>query len=112
MRRALLSTNGSSWCAQGSLAVYMGRKTATFLQGRMLMHGADRQLPVTCIENVSLPTQRAFVSDLGHFAQQLDAADFDGPLIILVGIADTRAMRSLGAAAAGLQSGGVSVGSA
>ncbi len=37
------------------------------------MHGADRHLPVTCIENVSLPNQRAFVSDLGHFAQQLDA---------------------------------------
>ena len=95
-----------------SLAVYMGRKTATFLQGRLLMHGADRHLPATCIENVSLPTQRAFVSDLGHFAEQLDAQGFDGPLIILVGIADTRAMRSLGAAAAGLQSGGVAVGSA
>ena len=95
-----------------SLAVYMGRKTATFLQGRMLMHGADRHLPVTCIENVSLPNQRAFVSDLGHFAQQLDAEGFDGPLIILVGIADTLAAHSADVAAEGLQSGGVAVGSA
>ena len=76
------------------------------------MHGADRHLPVTCIENVSLPSQRAFVSDLGHFAQQLDAQGFDGPLIILVGIADTLATRKLEVAAEGFQSGGVAVGSA
>jgi uroporphyrin-III C-methyltransferase/precorrin-2 dehydrogenase/sirohydrochlorin ferrochelatase len=95
-----------------SLAVYMGRTTATFLQGRLLMHGADRHLPVTCIENVSLPTQRAFVSDLGHFSEQLDAQGFDGPLIILVGIADTLAKQNLDVATAALQSGGVAVGSA
>lgn len=95
-----------------SLAVYMGRKTATFLQGRLLMHGADLHLPVTCIENVSLPNQRAFVSDLDQFAQQLDAQGFEGPLIIMVGIADTVAKHCLDAATAGLQSGGVAVGSA
>ena len=95
-----------------SLAVYMGRKTATFLQGRLLMHGADRHLPVTCIEHVSLPTQRSFVSDLGHFAEQLDAQGFDGPLIILVGIADAAAKQCLDVATVGLQSGGVAVGSA
>lgn len=76
------------------------------------MHGADRHLPVTCIENVSLPNQRAFVSDLGHFAQQLDAEGFDGPLIILVGIANTLGARSVGVAVEGLQSGGAAVGSA
>ena len=95
-----------------SLAVYMGRKTATFLQGRLLMHGADRRLPVTCIENVSLPTQRAFVSDLSQFAEQLDAQGFDGPLIILVGIADTLAKQGFSDVALEHQSGGVAVGSA
>ena len=95
-----------------SLAVYMGRKTATFLQGRLLMHGADRRLPVTCIENVSLPTQRAFVSDLGQFAEQLDQQSFNGPLIILVGIAETVAKQCGDVATLGLQSGGVAVGSA
>ena len=69
-----------------SLAVYMGRKTATFLQGRLLMHGASKHLPVTCIENISLPTQRAFCSDLDDFAKQLDSEDYLGPLLILVGI--------------------------
>ena len=69
-----------------SLAVYMGRKTATFLQGRLLMHGADSNLPVTCIENISLPTQRAFSSDLGAFAGELNREAYVGPLLILVGI--------------------------
>jgi len=69
-----------------SLAVYMGRKTANFLQGRLLMHGASEYLPVTCIENISLPTQRAFCSDLGDFATRLDSEDYSGPLLILVGI--------------------------
>jgi len=69
-----------------SLAVYMGRKTANFLQGRLLMHGASEYLPVTCIENISLPTQRAFCSDLGDFATRLDSKDYSGPLLILVGI--------------------------
>jgi uroporphyrin-III C-methyltransferase/precorrin-2 dehydrogenase/sirohydrochlorin ferrochelatase len=95
-----------------SLAVYMGRKTATFLQGRLLMHGADRRLPVTCIENVSLPTQRAFVSDLGQFAEQLDQQSFNGPLIILVGIADTLVKHGFSDVAVEHQSGGVAVGSA
>ena len=95
-----------------SLAVYMGRKTATFLQGRLLMHGADRHLPVTCIENVSLPTQRAFVSDLGQFAEQLDLQGFNGPLIILIGIADTLAKQGFGDVVADRQSGGFAVGSA
>ena len=76
------------------------------------MHGADRHLPVTCIENVSLPTQRAFVSDLAHFAEQLDAQGFGGPLIILIGVADTAAKQCLDVATAGLRSAGVAVGSA
>jgi len=58
-----------------SLAVYMGRKTATFLQGRLLMHDARHDLPVTCIEHISLPNQRAFSSTLGDFATQLDTQD-------------------------------------
>jgi uroporphyrin-III C-methyltransferase/precorrin-2 dehydrogenase/sirohydrochlorin ferrochelatase len=72
---------------QQALAVYMGRKTAAFLQGRLLMHGANRLTPVTCIENVSRRDQRAFVSYLDGFVGALDEQRFDGPLMILVGIA-------------------------
>ncbi len=70
-----------------TLAVYMGRRTAAFLQGRLLMHGANAMTPVTCIENVSRRDQRAFVSHLGGFVEALDAQQFEGPLMILVGVA-------------------------
>ncbi len=70
-----------------ALAVYMGRRTAAFVQGRLLMHGGMASTPVTCIENVSRGDQRAFVSDLAGFVDALDEQHFDGPLVILIGIA-------------------------
>ena len=51
------------------------------------MHGANTMTPVTCIENVSRRDQRAFVSHLGGFVEALDAQQFEGPLMILVGVA-------------------------
>ena len=36
-------------------AVYMGVKAATFLRGRLLMHGAAADTPVTAVENASRP---------------------------------------------------------
>ena len=36
-------------------AVYMGVKAATFLRGRLLMHGAPADTPVTAVENASRP---------------------------------------------------------
>ena len=69
-----------------ALAIYMGRKSASFLQGRLLMAGADQQLVVTCIENISRPEERRFTSTLSEFAQRLDDSNWTGPLIIFVGI--------------------------
>jgi uroporphyrin-III C-methyltransferase / precorrin-2 dehydrogenase / sirohydrochlorin ferrochelatase len=45
-------------------AVYMGKRAARFVQGRMLMHGADPATPVTLVENASLPAQRIIASRL------------------------------------------------
>ena len=36
-------------------AIYMGKKSARFIQGRLIMHGADRATPVTIVENASHP---------------------------------------------------------
>jgi len=69
-----------------ALAIYMGRKSASFLQGRLLMAGADQQLVVTCVENISRPEERRFTSTLSEFAQRLDDHNWTGPLIIFVGI--------------------------
>ena len=61
-----------------SLAVYMGRKTATFLQGRLLMHGADRHLPSPVLRTsrcpLSAPLSVISVSSLSSWTQQVSLA--------------------------------------
>ena len=74
-----------------ALAIYMGRKSATFLQGRLLMAGADTGLIITCVENISRPEERRFTSTLSEFAQRLDDDNWNGPLIIFVGIGKEQA---------------------
>ena len=73
-----------------ALAIYMGRKSAGFLQGRLLMAGADKDLVVTCVENISRPEERRFTTTLSSFAQRLDDDSWNGPLIIFVGIGHDR----------------------
>ncbi len=73
-----------------ALAIYMGRKSASFLQGRLLMAGADQGLAVTCVENISRPEERRFTTTLSSFAQRLDDDSWNGPLIIFVGIGHDR----------------------
>ena len=73
-----------------ALAIYMGRKSAIFLQGRLLMAGADTDLVITCVENISRPEERKFTSTLSEFAQRLDDDNWNGPLIIFVGIGNKR----------------------
>jgi siroheme synthase len=68
----------------------MGRKSTSFLQGRLLMAGADQDLVVTCVENISRPEERRFTTSLSSFAQRLDEDSWKGPLIIFVGIGQDR----------------------
>ncbi len=77
-----------------ALAIYMGRKSATFLQGRLLMAGADSDLVITCVENISRPEERRFTSTLSAFAQRLDDDNWNGPLIIFVGIGNERVAKT------------------
>jgi uroporphyrin-III C-methyltransferase/precorrin-2 dehydrogenase/sirohydrochlorin ferrochelatase len=73
----------------------MGRRASAFLQGRLMMAGADRNLVITCIENISRDNERCFVSTLAEFAQTLEHNEWNGPLIILVGIGDHEAVQPL-----------------
>ena len=45
-------------------AIYMGTKAATFLRGRLMMHGAPGDTPVTAVENASRPEQRVIATTL------------------------------------------------
>lgn len=66
-------------------AIYMGKKSARFLQGRLLMHGADADTPVTIVENASRPDQSILASRIGTLAA--DTAGLTGPALMLYGLA-------------------------
>lgn len=68
-------------------AVYMGKKSARFIQGRLIMHGADRATPITLIENASRPDQRRIATTLDRMVHDMDDAALSGPALMLIGLA-------------------------
>lgn len=68
-------------------AIYMGKKSARFIQGRLMMHGAAADTPVSVIENASRPDQRVIDTCLSRLSDTLDAAGLTGPALTLYGLA-------------------------
>ncbi|WP_322867940.1 siroheme synthase CysG [Aquicoccus sp. G2-2] len=68
-------------------AIYMGKRAARFIQGRLLMHGADPSTPVSIVENASHPEQRIIASTLAQLAADISRARLSGPALTLVGLA-------------------------
>ena len=68
-------------------AIYMGKKAARFIQGRLIMHGADPATPVTIIENASRADQRVLPTTLADLAHDIAEADLSGPALTLYGLA-------------------------
>lgn len=75
-------------------AIYMGKKSARFIQGRLLMHGADRATPVTVIENASRPEQRILESTLATLPDDLNTAQMAGPALTFYGLAPRAALQT------------------
>ena len=72
--------------APGAIAaIYMGKSAATYLRGRLLMHGADDATPVTIVENASRPNQRIVPTTLLSLPDAL--ADISGPAVLMLGLA-------------------------
>ena len=76
-------------------AIYMGKKSARFVQGRLLMHGADRATPVTVVENASRPEQRVLTSTLATLAEDLAEARMTGPALTFYGLAPRAAAHAI-----------------
>ncbi|SFC04429.1 siroheme synthase CysG [Tropicimonas isoalkanivorans] len=76
-------------------AVYMGKRAARFLQGRLLMHGAVPETPVAIVENASRPDARIVASRLGSLSDDIAAAELSGPAVILLGLAPRAARVAL-----------------
>ncbi|QFS82221.1 Siroheme synthase [Roseivivax sp. THAF40] len=68
-------------------AIYMGKRAARFIQGRLLMHGAGPDTPVTVIENAARPDQRILATTLATLAADLTEAALTGPALTLFGLA-------------------------
>jgi siroheme synthase len=64
----------------------MGVRAARFVQGRLLLHGAEPTRPVTVVENASRPDEKRVATTLGELPEALAAAGVKGPAIILVGL--------------------------
>ncbi|QUS37098.1 uroporphyrinogen-III C-methyltransferase [Falsirhodobacter algicola] len=76
-------------------AIYMGKKASRFIQGRLMMHGAAAETPVTLVENASRANQRVIAATLSTLADR--AADLAGPAILLYGLAPRAAVHALSA---------------
>lgn len=74
-------------------AIYMGKKSARFIQGRLIMHGAAPDTPVTLVENVSRPDQRIIAASLATLPAA--AASLEGPAVILYGLSPRAATAAL-----------------
>jgi uroporphyrin-III C-methyltransferase/precorrin-2 dehydrogenase/sirohydrochlorin ferrochelatase len=66
-------------------AVYMGKRAARRMQGRLLMHGAAPETPVSVVENASRPDGRTRVATLATLPAAVEG--LSGPAVILLGLA-------------------------
>ncbi len=78
-------------------AVYMGLRAARFLQGRLMIHGADPATPVTAVENASRPDEQILATTVGRLAEDLAEAGLSGPAILFLGLAPFAAAAALDA---------------
>jgi uroporphyrin-III C-methyltransferase len=74
-------------------AIYMGKKSARFIQGRLMMYGANPATPVTIVENASRADQRTLPATLATLPEAIAACS--GPAVILFGLAPRAVAQSL-----------------
>ena len=74
-------------------AIYMGKKSSRFIQGRLMMHGASGDTPVTIVENVSRADQRVIAATLATLPDAV--AQAAGPAVLLYGLEPRRARVAL-----------------
>lgn len=74
-------------------AIYMGKRAARFVQGRLLMHGASADTPVTIIENVSRPESRVIATTLAELEPTMSTSCLTGPALTFYGLAPRHAVQ-------------------
>ena len=74
-------------------AIYMGKRAARVIQGRLLMQGAAPATPVTLVENASHPDQTITACTLDTLAQTV--LSLHGPVVMLLGVTPAHAAHVL-----------------
>ena len=72
-------------------AIYMAKRGARFVAGRLLMHGAAPDTPVTVVTDAARPGQATLGTTLSRLPDDLAAAAPSGPAVILYGLAPRHA---------------------
>ena len=67
-------------------AIYMGIRALPFIQGRLLMHGATGDMPVTLAGQVGHPGEQIIATSLGRMIEDARAENLRGPVIIMLGL--------------------------
>jgi len=67
-------------------AIYMGRKAAGFIQARLLMFGADENMPVTLASAIGWENARLSATRLSGLCHALEEYSDGAPLLILLGL--------------------------
>lgn len=67
--------------------IYMGLGAARFIQGRLLLHGADSATPVSVVENASRQNEIILSTTIGDLPDDLAANGIKGPAVVMIGYA-------------------------
>jgi len=70
-----------------AFAIYMGLRAARFVQGRLLLHGASPETPVTVVENAARLQERIIATTLMDMSDSIAGGHVSGPAIIFIGLA-------------------------
>lgn len=76
-------------------AIYMGKKSARFIQGRLMMHGIDPATPVTFVENASRADQQVLSTTVAEMEPTLSEAGLGGPALTFIGLAPRAALAAI-----------------
>ncbi|MGI9418914.1 MAG: siroheme synthase CysG [Geminicoccaceae bacterium] len=66
--------------------IYMGVRASRFLQGRLMIHGAHLDTPMTVVENASRVDETIVAATLATLPEAIAAAGIRGPAIIFLGL--------------------------
>lgn len=76
-------------------AFYMAKRAARFITGRLMMHGADANTPVTVAFNVSRTDESYLPTTLKDLPQVLSNTGLNGPAVVMLGLAPKSARQEL-----------------